>query len=86
MLLLFLHPHCLPHQPVINLGQLTTPYTLMDTLSLLYRYFPSSEVVRFATELIAEPLATLWEKILTRCVCVCLSVCLCSGFTIETYI
>lgn len=59
----------------------------MDTLSLLYRSFPSSELIRFATELIAEPLATLWEKILTRCEWGRESVCIfvCNRFTIETY-
>ena len=58
--------------------QLVSPYTLMDVVTQLYVNLPSPDLIHTTSEMLAQPMVTLWENILDRCgVCVCVCVCVC---------
>ena len=55
--------------------QLVSPYTLMDVVTQLYVNLPSPDLIHTTSEMLAQPMVTLWENILDRCgVCVCVCV------------
>lgn len=50
----------------MQLSQLTTPYTLLDIVESLYHHVTSSALITMATEMIGQPLATLFEAVLKK--------------------
>ena len=53
-------------QGPMPLSQLTTPYTLLDIVESVYHHVSNSALITMATEMIGQPLATLFEAILNR--------------------
>ena len=53
-------------QSPMHIGQLTSPYTLMETVTLLYSHLPSPDPILATSEMLAQPLVTLWQNVLER--------------------
>ena len=47
----------------MQIGHLTSPYTLMETVTLLYGHLPTSDLIHTTTEMLAQPMVTLWQNI-----------------------
>ena len=45
-------------------GGLMSPYTLLDTVILLYGNLPTTDLLHSTTEMLAQPMATLWHNVL----------------------
>ena len=48
----------------MHIGNLMSPYTLMDTVILLYGNLPTTDIIHSTTEMLAQPMATLWHNVL----------------------
>ena len=83
---------CLVHcssciQSPLHIGSLLSPYTLMEIVTLLYGNLPTPELIHSTTEMLAQPMVTLWQNVLHRyrsgaclythaCTCtVCMVIC-----------
>ena len=51
-------------QSPMHIGGLTSPYTLMDTVMLLYSNLPTTDLIHSTTDILAQPMATLWHNVL----------------------
>ena len=58
--------HCLCLQSPMQIGHLSSPYTLMETVTLLYSDLPSRDLILTTTEMLGQPMVTLWQNVLER--------------------
>ena len=59
------HSHTHTHtQSTPLLCQLTSPIILMETIATVYHRLPSGSLVVAATDMVAQPLATIWKNII----------------------
>ena len=57
---------CLCLQSPMQIGHLSSPYTLMETVTLLYSDLPSRDLILTTTEMLGQPMVTLWQNVLER--------------------
>jgi hypothetical protein len=48
----------------MQIGHLSSPYTLMETVTLLYSNLPSRDLILTTTEMLGQPMVTLWQNVL----------------------
>ena len=45
---------------------LTSPYTLLETVTLLYNNLPTADHIHTTTEVLAQPMVTLWQNVMEK--------------------